>query len=89
MPCALDEETLRTAFKAHAEGQTHFTRRMAVKIADMADMKPMSLVWRLEKMGLLKPGSWEWFQENGGITSADVEQVRNGRSPTDTAAEGQ
>lgn len=72
----MDDETLRAAFGAHKEGQTKFTRRMAITIADMADMRPMSLVWRLEKMGLLKRGSWEWFHHNGGITAEHIKEVR-------------
>jgi hypothetical protein len=72
----MDDDTLRAAFKAHKEGQTKFTRRMAITIADMAFMPPMSLVWRLEKMGLLKRGSWEWFRNNGGITADHIREVR-------------
>lgn len=76
----MDDETLRVAFGAHKEGQTKFTRRMAITIADMAGMRPMSLVWRLEKMGLLKRGSWEWFKHNGGITPHNVKEVRADRA---------
>lgn len=71
----MDDATLTAAFKAHKEGETKFTRRMAILIADMAQMRPMSLVWRLEKMGLVKRGSWEWFKNNGGITQAQVREV--------------
>lgn len=82
----MDDRTLRAAFAAHTEGQTHFTRRMAITIADMAGMRPASLVWRLEKMGLLKHGSWEWFRYNGGITSAQIAEVRadNRKRPPDS-----
>lgn len=72
----MDDDILRAAFAAHKEGQTKFTRRMAVNIADMAEMRPMSLVWRLEKMGLLKRGSYDWFKMNGGITKDNVAEVR-------------
>lgn len=72
----MDDDTLRAAFRAHAEGQPKFTRRMAIVIADMAQMRPMSLVWRLEKLGLLKRGSWEWFKANGGITYDHICEVR-------------
>jgi hypothetical protein len=72
----MDDATLTVAFKAHTEGQEKFTRRMAIALADMADMRPMSLVWRLEKMGLLKRGSWEWFKQEGGITAEQVNEVR-------------
>jgi len=81
----MDDATLTAAYQAHrtaalAEGRTMFTRRMAIILADIADMRPMSLVWRLEKLGLLKRGSWEWFKANGGITRAQVEQVRDERA---------
>jgi hypothetical protein len=72
----MDDDTLAIAVRAHKVGQTKFTRRMAIIIADMADMKPMSLVWRCEKLGLLKRGSWEWFRDNGGITKSHIEEVR-------------
>lgn len=74
----MDDDTLRTAFAAHSDGQTKFTRRMAIAIADMAEMRPMSLVWRLEKLGLIKSGSWDWFRDNGGITTAHMDEVRAG-----------
>ena len=75
-PSVMGDDDLRAAFAAHKQGATKFTRRMAIAIAEMADMRPMSLVWRLEKMGLLKRGSWEWFQANGGITREHIEEVR-------------
>jgi hypothetical protein len=75
----IDDHTLTVAFKAHAEGQSHFTRRMAITLADMADMRPLSLVWRLEKLGLLKRGSWDWFKMNGGITRDHIMEVRADR----------
>lgn len=78
----MDDDALRAAFAAHKEGQTKFTRRMAINIADMAEMRPMSLVWRLEKMGLLKRGSCDWFRMNGGITKDDVTEVRCDREAT-------
>ena len=76
----MNDDELRAAFKAHTEGADKFTRRMAIAIADMAEMKPMSLVWRLEKMGLLRRGSWDWFQMNGGITADHVAVARASRA---------
>ena len=74
----MDNVTLEAAFKAHTEGATKLTRRIVIHLADMAGMRPMSMVWRLEKMGLAKRGSWSWFKENGGITQRHVDQVREG-----------
>lgn len=80
MTITIDEDALRAAFKAHAEGQEKFTRRMAITIADLFGVRPMGLVWKLEKMGLLKPGSWDWFQSNGGITADNINEVRSDRA---------
>lgn len=67
---------LSAAFAAHTAGSTVFTRRMAIALADMDATTPRQLVLRCERLGLLKPGSWEWFSDNGGITPAQVEEVR-------------
>lgn len=72
----LDNETLAMAFQAHKAGQTKFTRRMAIALADMDGLTPRQLVLRCERLGLLRPGSWDWFRVNGGITDEQIEQVR-------------
>ena len=33
------------------------------------------MVRRLEELGLTKPGTWDWFQANGGITDEQARQV--------------
>lgn len=76
----MDDTTLRAAFDAHTTGQDKFTRRMAIAIADMVGMRPMSLIWRLEKLGLLKSGSWDWFRHYGGITADHVNEARATRA---------
>lgn len=76
MGAGVDDAALRAAFEAHTRGQDKFTRRMAIAIADMAGMRPMQLVARLEHLGLLKRGSYAWFQDNGGITPDQVAEVR-------------
>jgi len=72
----MDDDALRAAFKAHTTGQEMFTRRMAIHLAMMADMRPMSMVWRCEKLHLIRPGSWEWFKANGGITDDHVAEAK-------------
>ena len=71
----MDDDTLRAAFKAHTEGQDKFTRRMAIALAGMAGTRPMSMVWRLEKMRLVKRGSWDWFKDNGGINAGHIAEA--------------
>ena len=76
----MDEVTLRRAFVQHKAGQSKFTRRMAITLADMDGTSPRPLVLRLERMGLLKNGSWDWFVRNGGITRDQIDLVRRERA---------
>jgi hypothetical protein len=76
-----DEAAARAAVDAHkadavAKGEKCFSRRRVIAIADMFGVKPMPMVWWMEKRGLLKRGSYEWFKRNGGITEAQVIECR-------------
>lgn len=73
----MDMDALTAAFKSHTEGHDKFTRRMAIVLAGMDGTTPKQLIQRCERLGLLKPGSWEWFKDNGGITAEQVDQVRH------------
>ncbi|NBW14539.1 MAG: hypothetical protein EBR82_41725 [Caulobacteraceae bacterium] len=75
-PIICTEDDLRAAFAAHTTGATNFTRRMAIAIGNFAGVPPMSVVWRLEKMGLVKKGSWDWFNANGGITQKHIAEAQ-------------
>ncbi|MGR4927234.1 hypothetical protein ACIPUD_10510 [Bradyrhizobium sp. CAR08] len=72
----MDADTIAAAFRSHTEGSTKFTRRMPIVLADMDGSTPRQLVLRCERLGLLKPHSWDWFVANGGITADQVEEVR-------------
>ncbi len=72
----MDMDTLTAAFNAHKQGQTKFTRRMAINLAHMDGTTPKQLVLRCERLGLLKCGSWDWFAANGGITQDQIREVR-------------
>ena len=83
----MDMDALAAAFKSHTEGQEKFTRRMAIVLAGMDGTAPKQLVLRLERLRLLKAGSWDWFQANGGITAEQIEEVRQARTSQDMAKE--
>ncbi len=72
----MDNATLAEAYRAHVAGQTHFTRRMVIALADMAGETPRQIVLRCERLGLCRPGSWDWFVSNGGITKAHIAECR-------------
>ena len=42
------------------------------------------MVRRLEELGLTKPGTWDWFQVNGGITDEQARQVLGDLAAVDT-----
>lgn len=90
----MDDDALRAAVKAHCEdahnkGEKCFSRRRVIAIADLAGIKPMSMVWRMEKLRLLKRGSYEWFKCNGGITYDDIIQCRVDRDAERALSSGQ
>lgn len=76
----IDNQSLYAAFKAHTEGKTLFTRRMAIDIADWFGVTPRFIVCQLERLWILKDGSWDWFQANGGITREHIEEARSDRA---------
>ena len=83
----MDDETLTAAFHAHKESSTKFTRRMAINMADFFGVSVRELVLRLEQIGLLKAGAWEWFRRNGGFTREHFEIVQAERFNDYTRAE--
>lgn len=81
---AMDADVFCSAFEAHTAGRVRgepnfFTRRMAIILAAMDGTTPREAVRRCEQLGLLKAGAWSWFARNGGITVAQIEQVRSER----------
>lgn len=56
------------------------TRRMVINIADFLGTTPKVVVQRLEALGEIKRGSWDWFQANGGITRDHLAEVRRDRA---------
>ena len=77
----LDDDAVRVAFASHrdeaaANGEKVFSRRRIIALADFFGVKPMAMVWRLEKLKLLARGAYGWFKANGGITSDHVWEAR-------------
>lgn len=82
----MDDETLKVAVAAHKEhapvsetGRPMFTRRMVINLAHMAACTPRQMVKRCERLGLCKPGSWDWFQANGGFQKWHFEEAAKER----------
>lgn len=76
----MNDSDLTAAFHAHKDGQKVFSRRMAINIADFFEMPVKTVVKRLELLGLLKRGSWDWFVRNGGFTKEHYRITREDRA---------
>ena len=89
-PCASREERYATTFarcfltpkralqRQFAEvtaGSKYLTRRHVIVLAHLFSVSREALVRRLEELGLAKSGTWDWFEENGGITNEQAEGV--------------
>ncbi len=62
-------------FKEITAGSTRLTRRHVILLAHTFGVSREAIVRRLEELGLTKPGTWDWFQENGSITNEQAQQV--------------
>lgn len=62
-------------FKEVTAGAARLTRRHIIVLANTFGTSREAAVRRLEELKLAKPGTWDWFQANGGITDEQVRQV--------------
>ena len=49
-------------------GSDRLSRRHIIVLAHFFGVSREAIVRRLEELRLTKPGSWDWFQANGGVT---------------------
>jgi Zn-dependent peptidase ImmA (M78 family)/DNA-binding XRE family transcriptional regulator len=56
-------------------GSARLTRRHIIVLAHYFGVSREAAVRRLEELALVKRGSWDWFEENGGITDEQARQV--------------
>jgi Zn-dependent peptidase ImmA (M78 family)/DNA-binding XRE family transcriptional regulator len=62
-------------FQEVTAGSDRLTRRHVIVLAHFFGVSREAMVRRLEELGLIKPGTWNWFQSNGGITDEQAGQV--------------
>ncbi|MCA6114268.1 hypothetical protein J6524_04905 [Bradyrhizobium sp. WSM 1738] len=72
----MTDAEINDLFRRITDGEDKFTRRMAITMGDILGFGPLTMVLTLERMGLLRDGSFDWFKANGGITRDQIEQVR-------------
>jgi len=70
-------------FQEVTAGAERLTRRHVIILAYFFGVSREAIVRRLEELGLVKVGTWDWFQANGGITDEHVRQVLGDLSASD------
>ena len=76
--------TVMHRFQDLTVGASHLTRRHVILLAHTFGISREAMVRRLEELGLTKPGTWDWFQANGGITDEQARQVLGDLAAVDT-----
>ncbi|MXX65553.1 MAG: ImmA/IrrE family metallo-endopeptidase [Chloroflexi bacterium] len=66
---------VRQRFEEFTAGHSHLTRRHVILLAHCFGVSREAIVRRLEELALVRPGTWDWFQEHGGISNQQAQQV--------------
>jgi Zn-dependent peptidase ImmA (M78 family)/DNA-binding XRE family transcriptional regulator len=56
-------------------GSERLSRRHVIVLAHFFGVSREAIVRRLEELALVKNGTWDWFQSNGGISDEQARQV--------------
>ena len=67
--------TAMVRFQDVTAGASRFTRRHVILLAHAFGVSREAMVRRLEELDLVKSGTWDWFEANGGITNEQARQV--------------
>jgi hypothetical protein len=62
-------------FRDITAGAKELTRRHVILLAGFFGVSREAMVRRLEELKLVRPGSWDWFVADGGITDEQVRDV--------------
>ena len=71
-------------FQEVTAGSERLTRRHVIILAHFFGVSREAIVRRLEELGSVKPGTWDWFMANGGITDEQARQVLGDLNGSDT-----
>ena len=78
------ERGVKQKFQEVTAGSDRLTRRHVIVLAHFFGVSREAMVRRLEELRLVKPGTWDWFQSNGGITDDQARQVLGDLSTPDS-----
>jgi len=68
-------ESFSESFRQLKEITGKTTRRLIILLAQQYNISRQACGLRLEKLSLVKRGTWAWFENNGGITDDHVREV--------------
>ncbi len=68
-------ESFSESFRQLKEITGKTTRRLIILLAQQYNISRQACGLRLEELGLVKKGTWAWFENNGGITDEHVREV--------------
>ncbi len=68
-------KSFEESFRQLTTGADKLTRRHVILLSHQHHISREACVRRLEEMGLVKKGTWDWFETNGRITDAQALQV--------------
>jgi Zn-dependent peptidase ImmA (M78 family)/transcriptional regulator with XRE-family HTH domain len=74
---------VKVKFKELTLGSARLTRRHVIILAHAFGVSREAMVRRFEELGLTKGGTWDWFQDNGGISDDQARQVLGDLIPED------
>ena len=67
--------TVLQKFQEVTAGSDRLTRRHVIVLAHFFGVSREAMVRRLEELGSVKAGTWDWFEANGGIADEQARQV--------------
>ncbi len=72
-------------FQDVTAGADRMTRKHVIVLAHFFGVSREAVVRRLEELKLVKSGTWDWFDDNGGITDEQARQVLGDQAVPDAA----
>lgn len=81
-------KAVEAKFRELTAGESRLSRRVVILLADAFSISNEAMVRRLEELGCVRTGTWDWFLSNGGgITKEDVEKVLGHSRPLKDAGQ--
>ena len=68
-------KSFEESFRQLTAGAEKLTRRHVILLAYQYHISREACVRRLEELGLARKGTWDWFENNGGISDKDAKVV--------------